>query len=229
MIDKIKPLYLLADSQLLFLNGSNNPLINKIRNSLDTKKNTFTKAAYIGASNGDAPEFFELFLAAMDKIDIHQSKMISSSFDATDRAFLDSADFILLSGGDFSAGWDILHGTGMAKVVTEKYYSGSVVAGISAGAMQLGIGGYSEDKNQSIKTMQIIPHYIDVHDEKNNWSTLKREVEQVKNLSKGFGITTGGGLIYHSDDVIEPIHKAVHEFYCECSEKGIASNMLLPL
>jgi cyanophycinase-like exopeptidase len=229
MTDKIKPLYLLADSQLLFWNGGDNKLINAIRDSLDTKKNTYTKAAYIGASNGNAPEFFELFMAAMDNIDIHQSRMISSSFNSEDRAFLESADFILLSGGDFSVGWDILNHTGMAEIITQKYYSGSVIAGISAGAMQLGIGGYSEDKNQSIKTMQIIPYYIDVHDEKNNWLRLKTELEQTKNFNKGFGIATGGGLIYHPDVVIEPIHKTVHELYYEPSEKRVSSNMLLPL
>jgi cyanophycinase len=53
-------------------------------------------AAYIGASNGDRREFYEIFEAAANAVGITQRRMISSSFGPDDRAFLDCAQLILL-------------------------------------------------------------------------------------------------------------------------------------
>ena len=48
----IKPLYLLADSQLFFWKSDSDSLAERIRADLDSAN---PKAAYIGASNGDQP------------------------------------------------------------------------------------------------------------------------------------------------------------------------------
>ena len=58
----IKPLYLLADSQLLFWKEAEHGIVDRLRADVDSP----SKAAYLGASNGDNPEFYALFTAAME-------------------------------------------------------------------------------------------------------------------------------------------------------------------
>src|SRR2546423_9704340 len=93
----IKPLYLLADSQLLFLRETEHAFMNRIREALDS---TDPKAAYLGASNGDDPAFYSIFEAAMQSIGISQCRMVPVHPSADDLAFLQSADLVLLAGGD---------------------------------------------------------------------------------------------------------------------------------
>jgi len=78
-----------------------------------------TKAACIGASNGDKPEFFDLFVSAMDNINTQDTRKISSTFSQQDKNSLKSADLILLAGGDFVSGWEVLQRTGMDKIVSK--------------------------------------------------------------------------------------------------------------
>ena len=55
----IKPLYLLADSHLLFWKRDASSLAERVRADLESVN---PKAAYIGAANGDQPEFYSLFI-----------------------------------------------------------------------------------------------------------------------------------------------------------------------
>src|ERR1700722_17803817 len=56
-----QPLYLLADSQLLFWKRQDRPLLDASLDGL--ARDTPVSAAYIGASNGDRPEFYGIFEA----------------------------------------------------------------------------------------------------------------------------------------------------------------------
>src|ERR1700741_520290 len=81
-----QPLYLLADSQLLFWKRQDRLLLEA---ALDGLAGAIPlNAAYIGASNGDRPEFYEIFEAAMDAIGITDRRMIDSSCGPDHRAFL---------------------------------------------------------------------------------------------------------------------------------------------
>src|SRR5262249_21136224 len=73
----IKPILLLADSQLLFYRGEEGGFLEqRVRALLDEEEpNPDPKAAYLGASNGDAPEFYELFRSAMSTIDIRTTRL----------------------------------------------------------------------------------------------------------------------------------------------------------
>ena len=138
-----KPLFLLSDSQSLFRVGSGS-LLPGLQECLGVSERSVTKAAYIGVSNGDAPEFFELFVGAMDGINLHDSRMIRSGFDSEDRAFLEGADLVVLAGGDVDDGLEIMKRTGMDSALIRKYYEGAVILGVSAGAMQLGLGWWGK-------------------------------------------------------------------------------------
>ena len=101
---QLQPLYLLADSQLLFWKRQDRLLLEVALDGL--ARDTPLRAAYIGASNGDRPEFYEIFEAAMDAIGITDRRMIDSSFGPGDRAFLERAQLIVLAGGDVRLGWN---------------------------------------------------------------------------------------------------------------------------
>ena len=58
------------------------------------------KAAYLGSSNGDAPEFYDLFVAAMGEIGIRDCRMIPSEPQPEDRSFLEEADLIIVQTED---------------------------------------------------------------------------------------------------------------------------------
>jgi len=221
-----KPIFLLADSQLLF-RGSDDTLLRALQASLQISEQNVTRAAYIGASNGDAPEFFELFVAAMDGIDLHQSRLIRSEFDSEDRAFLESADLVLLAGGNTDEGWEIIKRTGMDAIITKKYYAGAVLAGVSAGAVQLGMGWYGKE-GRVADGLKLVPYYIDAHSEQDEWSQLRSLVAAREEYAKGFGIPFGGALIYHADLSIEAVRHSVAEFEKSAEGNGrVTGNLLL--
>jgi cyanophycinase-like exopeptidase len=209
----LAPLYLFADSQLLFWKRDGKLLLESVRESLTEDA---PAAAYIGASNGDRPEFYEIFRAAMDAAGFPEHRMISSAFTAEDGEFLARAQLILLAGGDVHLGWSTFEKTGMKDQILARYAAGAVLVGISAGAVQLGRHGLI-DKGESaglelFDVFSLIPALIDVHDEQRDWGRLTSTVRMLEGSIAGLGIPTGGGLLFHSDGSAEALRHPVHEF-----------------
>lgn len=222
----IKPIFLLADSQLLFWREEHGePFLARARWLLEEEDpgKTF-KAAYLGASNGDAPEFYDLFVAAMSEIGISDCRMIPSSPQPEDRSFLHQADLVLLAGGDVERGWDVFEQTGLRDAVTQRYYGGSLLIGVSAGAVQLGLKGWNADE-KIFDTFRIVPFVIDVHDEP-NWTRLSQIVPRAGEHARGFGIPSGGGALYHPDHSVEPVRHPLVEM--SRTEEGVQQSLLLP-
>lgn len=173
-------------------------------------------AAYIGASNGDRPEFYEIFEAAMDAVRITHRRMIGSSFGPDDRAFLERARLIVLAGGDVRLGWNTFEKTGMKDVILDRHAKGAVLVGISAGAVQLGRYGVVEspdtDGTELLDMFDLIPLVIDAHDERAEWGRLSRAIQTLKGTTTGLGIPSGGGVIAQPDGTVEPLRRPVHEF-----------------
>src|SRR3954462_11545291 len=112
---QLQPLYLLADRQLLFWKRQDRLLLEAALDGL--ARGTPLSAAYIGASNGDRPEFYGIFEAAVDAIGITDRRMIDSSFGPDDRAFLERAQLIVLAGGDVRLGVSTVLKNRMKEVV----------------------------------------------------------------------------------------------------------------
>lgn len=222
----IQPIYLFADSQLLFQREQGVLFLDSLRRLLTHDS---PKAAYIGASNGDAPEFFHIFEAAMEGIGIRHCRMIRSAFTAEDEAYLNEADIILLAGGDVAAGWKVFNETGLKELIIRRYFEGALLVGISAGAAQLGLGWLVDGEQESealLDTFKLIPFLIDAHDEKQKWARLKRAVRRSGGAARGIGIPTGGGLIYHPDQSVEAVRRALSELSIQDGEIGEA--LLMP-
>lgn len=211
MDPKLKPILLCADSQLLFWRDGDTLFLDRIRGYLDTKT---PKAAYLGAANGDNPQFYSLFVAAMEGICVTDCRHIEAQCDADDQAFLAQADIILLAGGDPKLGWDSFKEHKVNEVLLKRYYEGALLIGISAGAMQLGLASWNKEPSDEdlFDTLTLVPYLIDVHQEKTHWRHLKFATYLRRTYAKGIGIPTGGGLIYHPDQTVEPVRHPLDQF-----------------
>jgi cyanophycinase len=221
----MKPLYLLADSQLLFWSQHDQKFVTRIREDMNPERPT---AAYIGASNGDDPQFYELFLAAMEGVGLPQCRMIPATPSSEDRQFLESAGLILLSGGDVQRGWHALQQNGLKETILQGRYDGAVLVGVSAGAVQLGLGALSESPQpQKLDLLRFAPFYVGAHEEQDEWWNLRALVRLAQSGDvRGIGIPGGGGALYYSDGSLEPIRKPL----IEISKAGdeLTEHLLLP-
>ncbi len=214
----VKPVFLLADSQLLFWHEKEESLMDRIRKLLEEEKPDGPfKAAYIGASNSDKPEYYDIFLAAMNQAGIteEQCQLIrSKKTRKKDLKFLEDADLILLAGGDTEKGWDIINEK-FQETIVARYYKGTVIIGVSAGAVQLGTRGWKENEElpgSLFETFQLVPAVIDVHNEESDWELLNKTIEHLGAWNRGFGIPSGGGAVYHPDWSFEAIRHHLVEF-----------------
>jgi len=211
---QLQPLYLLADSQLLFWKRQDRLLLEAALDGL--ARDAPLSAAYIGASNGDRPEFYGIFEAAVDAIGIADRRMIDSSFGPDDRSFLERAQLIVLAGGDVRLGWNTFEKTGMKDVILSRYAQGAVLVGVSAGAVQLGRYGIVETPESSaaelLDVFNLVPVVIDAHDERAEWARLSRAIDSLEGAATGLGIPSGGGVIVHPGTTIEPLRRPADEF-----------------
>lgn len=222
----IQPIFLFADSQLLFWRPGGELFLGRVRRLL---KAASPRVAYVGASNGDRPEFFELFASAMESIGLTDCRMIPTEPSAADLAYFDEADLVLLAGGDVERGWKAFEANGLKQKVFERYYGGALLIGISAGAVQLGLHGFRESLGGSgidhFETFKLIPLLIDVHQEP-EWVRLVQALPEAGEHVLGLGIPSGGGAIVHPDMTVEPVRRALVEVSLEGEE--VQQSLILP-
>ncbi len=225
---QFKPLYLFADSQLLFWKRNGRLLL---ETALDGTGDTAPSAAYIGASNGDRREFYEIFVAAVEAAGIASQRMITASFDSEDRAFLERAQVIVLAGGDVGLGWNTFNKTGMKDVILARYAQGAVLAGVSAGAVQLGRHAIIQTPEPSatelVDVFNLVAAVIDAHDEENEWTRLSGTVHLLEGAAVGLGIPFGGGIVVHPDTTLEALRRPAHEFRFDGTR--VTHSLLCPL
>ncbi len=226
----MQPIILLADSQLLFRHDGDELFLERVRRLLEPES---PKAAYVGASNGDRPEFYRLFLAAMDSIGVTDCRTIPSEPSPDDLAFFDSADLVLLAGGDVERGWNTFQENGLSSRVAERYAAGAVLIGLSAGAIQLGLHGIREAPPEGgdggeielFETFKLIPLLIDAHQEP-EWRRLNRAMPQVGPYVQGLGIPSGGGAVVYPDMTVEPVRRPLTELSVRGEE--ILLSLIMP-
>jgi peptidase E len=204
-----KPIYLFADSHLLFWKDGGHLFLDSIKEELGHDS---PKAAYVGASNGDEPAFYGIFEAAMEIIGIKDCRMIKSAPSEDDLTFVKHADLILLAGGDVEKGWRVFEQNGLARNISNRE---AVLIGVSAGAVQLGLyGWHKRDDSHSglIDTFKLVPFIVGVHEEDADWEGLSSALCHARHDVEGLGIPAGGGVIYRADYSLEPVRKPAHFF-----------------
>lgn len=227
----IQPIFLFADSQLLFWSDGGEPFLNRVRSLLDSEA---PKAAYVGASNGDQPEFYELFVGAMAGIGVTDCRHVPAEPCDEDLEFFDRADLVLLAGGDVERGWRAFEQSGLQHKVIERYYGGALLIGISAGAIQLGLNSpeplepaaHGEPREpELLETFRLIPLVIDVHQEP-DWHRLAAVMPRIGELIQGLGVPSGGGVVVHPDMTVEPVRHPLAEFSVRNGE--VRQSLILP-
>lgn len=222
------PLFLLADSQLLFRGAHGPSILERARHHLPRS----ARCAYLGAANGDDPVFFELFQAAVEGAEMvadpGDARMVESRFRDEDREWLEGADLVVLAGGDVERGWRLFEQAGVPALLQARYAAGAVLLGVSAGAVHLGWGH-----------LHLVPALVGAHEEADDWADLRRRMAASREGVRGLGVPTGGGLIYHPDGTAEAVRRPVHELtFPPAGESGdppprptaeeIRENLLLP-
>lgn len=218
------PLFLLADSQPLFWADDGGAFIDRVAACAGPGA---PRAAYLGASNGDNPEFYAIFLAAVERIGPAECRMIGMDPSDEDRAFLDAADVVLLAGGDVERGWRAFQDSGVDQAVERRYHAGAVLIGVSAGAVQLGTAGWPEGRpDAAFPTFGLAPFVVDAHAEDEDWASLNAVVRARGPGARGIGIPRGGALILHPDRTLEAVRRAA----CEVSMAGdeLVNAVILP-
>lgn len=209
-----QPIFLLADSQLLFWQLGSvlwlEQMRCRLRPATPTRPHT---AAYIGASNGDQPIFFELFVGAMSSMQIRDCRHIPAQPSAADRAYLAHADLILLSGGDAWRGWEVLQANELSASLGVCYRRGALLIGISAGAMHLGQLTWPEQGSpgaRSMATLGLVPYIVSAHAEP-EWPDLRAFLGR-GGQRQGLGVRTGGGAIFYPDGTLEAVRQPLDLF-----------------
>ena len=220
-----KPCYLLADSRLLFEKGADGALfLDDVVTNANSKR---PSVAYIGASNGDNRSFYhDIFLPAFESVDVGERWLIVSRPSADDLLFLAQADIILLAGCSVEKGWNIFAGNGLRSLIAQRYRAGAMLLGISAGAVQLGCGGLTEDESAVIPTFGFLGLYVGVHEEREDWKSLRLARSLQNPPVHGIGIPSGGGVMFFAGDHY-PIRKPLFEI--EIGVMGRREGEIYPL
>jgi cyanophycinase-like exopeptidase len=159
---------------------------------------------------------------------ISNCRMIPSRPGPEDREFVESADLLLLAGGDVELGWNVFQDNGLKETIARKRLEGAVLIGISAGAVQIGMGWLTESANMKKMDMfRFAPFYVGAHEEQQEWWNLRALVNLAGEEARGIGIPTGGGAIYSNDGTLEPVRKPLVEFLKQ--EKEVSERLLMPL
>ncbi|HEU0053885.1 MAG TPA: Type 1 glutamine amidotransferase-like domain-containing protein [Longimicrobium sp.] len=219
----VRPIHLLADSQLLFWNDHGRPYLERVLEGLPP----IPRAAYLGASNGDDPAFYELFTSALEMVGVAECRQIPAAPSAEDCAFLVTADLVLLAGGDVERGWRAFEAGGVGEAVVRRWHAGAALVGVSAGAVQLGTTGWAEgDPGLTFPTFGLVPFVVSAHDEARDWEELRRVVVARGGEARGLGVPRGGGVIYHPDHTVEAVRNPAVELEVRGGE--VAASLLMP-
>jgi hypothetical protein len=145
-----------------------------------------------------------------------------------DISFIEEADLILLSGGDVELGWRTFEQNGLKEMIPRKRFDGAILIGVSAGAIQLGLGCLSTSAQpKQIDMFRFAPFYVGAHDEESDWWDLRALMNLSQADTRAIGIPAGGGAVYYADGTLEPLRKPLIEIVKE--NTIISENLMVPL
>lgn len=155
-------LVLLADSQLLFPGRYSHELRNLLSAWLSGRT-----GIYIGAANGDVPEYFQLAQEAFSALGAALTWQKSGQM-----AKPDTGAFYLLAGGDVAEGWRYISRPDVISVLQRARQENAVFIGVSAGAMHLAHAFLSAEPAPAT-FLGWVSAAVAVHEEREDWPTLQ--------------------------------------------------------
>ena len=171
------PLVLLADSQLLFASDHGQWLQQALKqqvNSAGSDSGEGPFAVYLGASNGNEPAFYQMACDALAPLGIERTLFLKQSVAELGEQARQIPAIILLAGGDPASGWQVIGQDPVRNWLLACRQQGSLLLGISAGAIHL-TSGVTEVAEKAAGKAALIP-FLDlypvvtlVHEEQENW------------------------------------------------------------
>lgn len=101
----------------------------------------------------------------------------------------------------------------MRKLIKKRYLEGAIVIGLSAGAIQLGLKGYTEESKpvEVFPTFGLVPYIIATREipscPKLTEVLLSCPSATEGDRTKGIAIAAGGGVMYYRDRFVEAVGK----------------------
>lgn len=158
-------LFLLADSAPLF----DDDFVARLGNCSEMP------GVYIGASNGDRPEYFEIAEAFFQLLGASPSVHLRAETESY-LADPDRASVIILAGGDVGRGWRYLNKPVIRDWLETQRKAGSVFLGISAGAIHLGQG--LNEQGRLRPYLNWLKDGIAAHEEASGWPSRAAMLNQ---------------------------------------------------
>lgn len=155
-------LVLLADSQLLFPGRYSGQFLEQIQRWVSGQR-----GVYIGASNGDVPEFYQLAQEAFSALGATLAWQ-----KAAEPATGNPAEFYVLAGGDVADGWRYLRRPDVLWQLQQAREQNALFIGVSAGAIHLGYGFAGRDDTPDV-FLGWLGAAVAAHEERDQWPTLQ--------------------------------------------------------
>jgi len=177
--------------------------------------------AYIGAANNDDPGSFSILKRLFERTGAGSVSLVPTSAPGADRvqarSLIEDAGVIFLGEGDVDLGMRTLQASGLIPLLHERFASGAVFCGFSAGSIMLSrqwVRWMDPGDNASAETFDcigIVPLICDMHDEAEGWEELKMLL-QLRRLEGeiGYGVPTSLGLRVGPGERVEAIGGWVH-------------------
>lgn len=168
------PIVMLADSQLLFAKQGNDWFQQKVAGQVSERPDF---GVYIGASNHNEPAFYEMASEAMKDFGVQQTLFLRTGLEDLAQYRDRIPSIILLSGGDVAAGWALLKQPSIARWLVSCFQQGSLLLGISAGAIHLTNGLPEGELPASVAFFNLFNSVTLAHEEADNWPGEQRYLQ----------------------------------------------------
>jgi len=196
VLPRIGPMALLADSQLLFGGDKGEQLSQWVGGQVAARQtaNAIKKAVYIGASNGNAIEFYLMATDICRQWGIESVEHVKNINQLTALSVEDIA-VVILAGGDVAVGWGFLSLPSVRRWLDNYTQSNGLIIGISAGAIHLA-SAFSKDYGRSECFLEYCSANIAAHEEQEGWPSVclwQQCADDAQSLY--IGLPFGGGML----------------------------------
>lgn len=205
-------LFTLADSAPLFSGEWWVDVVGQAVNQAARLSGKKRAAVYLGAANGEAPEFYEMFVYAASRLGMGEAccRNVKAATDTDACAVVAEAALILLAGGDeHHSAWASFEAAALDAALVAAHESGSAVVGISAGAIHIGTHGFLErgsgraNLGGLYRGLGLVPFVFGAHEEAENWASLRSELASLGSGTVALGVPYGSTIAFYDDGSLE--------------------------
>ncbi|OGO39303.1 MAG: hypothetical protein A2147_05545, partial [Chloroflexi bacterium RBG_16_57_8] len=195
------------------------PILDEVFNDIGRASPT---VVYVGAANGDNPEFFERMDGMIRKgrqCRILHAVLSPGNADVKKAVdLIESADAVFVSGGDVEVGMQVLKEKGVTAVLPRLHEQGRLFFGVSAGSIMLAkewVRWRDPDDDSTAELfpcLGLAPLICDTHGEGDDWEELKAAVGLSPDGTPGYGITSGACLKVYPDGRLQAVAGHIYRY-----------------